>query len=91
MEGYKIELAVPLVDMLYTFKTQVQQKPDGVGRNIFYVSDVDQMYELALSEGLQPEFSPRDAPWGERYFHIRDPAGNELSFAKRLPQHPRWK
>jgi uncharacterized glyoxalase superfamily protein PhnB len=26
--------------------------------------------------------SPTDAPWGERYFHLRDPDGHELSFAK---------
>jgi len=29
--------------------------------------------------------SPDDAPWGERYFHIRDPDGHELSFARPLP------
>jgi uncharacterized glyoxalase superfamily protein PhnB len=28
--------------------------------------------------------APSDAPWGERYFHIRDPDGHELSFARRL-------
>ena len=27
---------------------------------------------------------PRDAEWGERYFHIADPDGHELSFAKPL-------
>ena len=25
---------------------------------------------------------PRDAPWGERYFHMRDPDGHELSSAR---------
>ena len=25
-----------------------------------------------------------DAPWGERYFHVRDPDGHELSFARLL-------
>jgi uncharacterized glyoxalase superfamily protein PhnB len=28
--------------------------------------------------------APTDAPWGERYFHLRDPDGHELSFAKLL-------
>jgi uncharacterized glyoxalase superfamily protein PhnB len=28
--------------------------------------------------------APSDAPWGERYFHVRDPAGHELSFARLL-------
>jgi len=54
------------------------------GRFIIYVSDVDAMYDRALANGLHPEFQPRDAPWGERYFHIKDPDGHELSFAKLL-------
>ena len=54
------------------------------GRTIFYVSDVDVIYETALAAGMTPEFTPRDAPWGERYFHLRDPDGHELSFARPL-------
>lgn len=54
------------------------------GRAIVYVSDVDAIYRKALAAGLTPEFAPSDAPWGERYFHIRDPDGHELSFAKPL-------
>ena len=52
------------------------------GRAIFYVDDVDAQYARAVSAGLRPEFSPRDGAWGERYFHIVDPDGHELSFAK---------
>jgi uncharacterized glyoxalase superfamily protein PhnB len=51
---------------------------------IFYVSDVDLLYQQALARGLQPEFAPRDADWGERYFHITDADGHELSFARLL-------
>ena len=54
------------------------------GRTVFYVDDVDAMYERTRDAGLTPEFSPRDAPWGERYFHLRDPDGHEMSFAKPL-------
>ena len=54
------------------------------GRAIFYVDDVDAMYAQALAAGLETETVPRDAAWGERYFHVRDPDGNELSFAKPL-------
>ena len=39
---------------------------------------------MALDAGHRPEFPPRDAPWGERYFHVRDPDGHELSFARPL-------
>ena len=51
------------------------------GRVILYVSDVDALYSRALELGLQPEGPPRDAEWGERYFHLLDPDGHELSFA----------
>lgn len=54
------------------------------GRVIFYASDVEGMYRHAVAQGLQPQFAPRDAQWGERYFHIADPDGHELSFAKLL-------
>jgi catechol 2,3-dioxygenase-like lactoylglutathione lyase family enzyme len=53
----------------------------GWGRMIFYVADVDAFWEHLRGKGLQPE-SPRDASWGERYFHISDPDGHELSFAR---------
>jgi len=54
------------------------------GRIIFYVSEVDALYERALSLGLSPSTPPRDAEWGERFFHLSDPDGHELSFAKLL-------
>ena len=52
------------------------------GRAIFYVDDVDVFYAQAVSAGLTPEFTPQDGSWGERYFHILDPDGHELSFAR---------
>lgn len=54
------------------------------GRVIFHVDDVDALYRRALAAGLQPEAPPADAAWGERYFHLTDPDGHELSFAKPL-------
>ena len=54
------------------------------GRAIFHVSDVDAFHASALAAGLAPQFAPRDAPWGERYFHLTDPDGHELSFATPL-------
>ena len=53
------------------------------GRVIFRVSDVDVHYQALVASGLSPE-EPRDASWGERFFHIRDPDGHELSFAELL-------
>jgi catechol 2,3-dioxygenase-like lactoylglutathione lyase family enzyme len=54
------------------------------GRVIFYVADVDALYERALAAGCQPTTAPRDAEWGERFFHLIDPDGHELSFARPL-------
>jgi catechol 2,3-dioxygenase-like lactoylglutathione lyase family enzyme len=54
------------------------------GRVIFYVADVDALHRQALAAGLQPQAPPHDATWGERYFHLTDPDGHELSFATPL-------
>jgi uncharacterized glyoxalase superfamily protein PhnB len=54
------------------------------GRVIFHVEDVDAAYRRALEEGLAPHAAPADAPWGERYFHLTDPDGHEVSLAKPL-------
>ena len=52
-------------------------------RLIFYVTDVDALWNHLKETGFDPEI-PRDAPWGERYFHMPDPDGHELSFARPL-------
>jgi catechol 2,3-dioxygenase-like lactoylglutathione lyase family enzyme len=52
------------------------------GRVIIHVEDVDALHARALSAGLAPHAEPRDAEWGERYFHVTDPDGHELSFAR---------
>jgi catechol 2,3-dioxygenase-like lactoylglutathione lyase family enzyme len=52
------------------------------GRVIFHVWDVDAFHARAVAAGLRPGAAPRDAPWGERFFHLTDPDGHELSFAR---------
>ncbi len=42
------------------------------------------MVVRAVEAGFEPETAPADAPWGERYFHLVDPDGHELSFARPL-------
>jgi len=54
------------------------------GRAIFWVDGVDAHHRVLSEQGLAPQ-SPRDASWGERFFHITDPDGHELSFAEPLP------
>ena len=60
-------------------------KTEWWGRLIFYVVDVDAHYARLTGFGLTATSAPADARWGERYFHIDDPDGHELSFAKPLP------
>jgi len=59
---------------------------DWAGRTIFRVVSADAQYAAARAAGLQVD-PPLDAPWGERYFHVCDPDGHELSFAEALPGH----
>ena len=59
------------------------------GRIIFHTEDVDKLYSYlknnqGLSKAILFEDEPRDAAWGERFFHICDPDGYQLSFAKPL-------
>ena len=57
---------------------------NGWGRVIFYVDDVNTTYRTVVHNGITPEFAPRDADWGERYFQVLDPMGHEVSFAQPL-------
>ena len=62
-----------------------QGKPvDGWGRLIFHVEDVDALWRRFNELGFEPE-KPQNASWGEPYFHLLDPDGHELSFARPLP------
>jgi hypothetical protein len=56
------------------------------GRIIFHTEAVDKLYSYLksnhnISNLIRFENKPRDGPWGERYFHIREPDGYQLSFA----------
>ena len=53
---------------------------------IFHTEDVDELYshfksDASISELVSFENEPTDALWGERFFHMRDPDGYQLSFA----------
>ncbi|MFT7599866.1 MAG: catechol 2,3-dioxygenase-like lactoylglutathione lyase family enzyme [Acidimicrobiales bacterium] len=61
-----------------------QPPPNGWGRVVLHVESPDVVYQRCLDAGIKPEMAPSDAPWGERYFHVRDPDGHELSFACKL-------
>jgi catechol 2,3-dioxygenase-like lactoylglutathione lyase family enzyme len=59
------------------------------GRVIFHTENVDKLYSYMkqheyISNYIVFENEPTNAPWGERFFHIREPDGYQLSFAKPL-------
>lgn len=64
--------------------------PDGYPGNkaagvFFYLSadNVDEFYNELLSKGLKPMTEPKNQPWGNREFIIRDPDGYNLVIFKR--------
>ena len=63
--------------------------PGGWGRAVIFVDDVDALHSRLSEAGIEAA-APCDAPWGERYFHVLDPDGHELSFATPDYSHPRW-
>ena len=59
------------------------------GRIIFHTYDVDKLYHYmrkckTISSLINFENGPANAMWGERYFHVMDPDGYQLSFATPL-------
>jgi catechol 2,3-dioxygenase-like lactoylglutathione lyase family enzyme len=59
------------------------------GRIIFHTENVDTLYSYMkqdeyISKSIVFENEPTNAPWGERFFHIREPNGYQLSFAQPL-------
>ena len=57
------------------------------GRIMFHTEDVDRLYSYfknndSISNLISFENEPTNAAWGERYFHIREPDGYQLSFAE---------
>ena len=57
------------------------------GRIIFHVDNVDALHsyfksEVSIVKLITIEMDPENAPWGERYFHVRDPDGYQISFAE---------
>jgi catechol 2,3-dioxygenase-like lactoylglutathione lyase family enzyme len=62
---------------------------ENFGRIIFHTDNVDKLYSYMeydeyLSKFIIFESKPTNAPWGERFFHIREPNGYQLSFAQPL-------
>lgn len=53
------------------------------GKGIYvyiYVDDVDEQYATLIDQGFTPHSVPRDWPWGNREFVLKDPDGYKLVF-----------
>ncbi len=56
----------------------------GKGMYIYmYVDDVDTEYARQVKLGFKPATKPRDWPWGNREFILKDPDGYKLCFWQR--------
>jgi catechol 2,3-dioxygenase-like lactoylglutathione lyase family enzyme len=70
-------------------KSEHDTSPKYFGRVIFHTDNVDKLYSYfksneEIAKIILFENEPTDAPWGERYFHIFEPDGYQLSFAEPL-------
>lgn len=84
--GSKMYLNLELQDDTTTNDAGIGSRQRDFGRIIFHTEDVDSLYrymknDRAISEAISFETEPADAPWGERFFHIRELNGYQLSFA----------
>lgn len=72
--------------MYLNLELRNEDKTRDFGRIIFHTSDVDELYaHLKKDDNISKldsfENEPINATWGERFFHMRDPDGYQLSFA----------
>lgn len=66
------------------FQKEANLTNKGAGMFLYIsVENVDDFYNGLLSKGLKPSSEPKDWPWGNREFVIRDPDGYKLVIFKR--------
>ncbi len=66
-----------------SFPSKAPMENKGLGMFIFVeVDDVDATYADLVAKALKPSSEPKDWPWGNREFAIKDPDGYRLVFYK---------
>ena len=66
------------------FQKEANLSHKGAGLFLYIsVENVDEFYNGLLAKSLKPSSEPRDWPWGNREFVIRDPDGYKLVIFKR--------
>ncbi len=48
------------------------------------VEDVDKKYQELKAAGIEPKTEPRDWPWGNREFVLKDPDGYKIVFWQKI-------
>jgi catechol 2,3-dioxygenase-like lactoylglutathione lyase family enzyme len=67
------------------FQDEAKAGPRGGGIYInIKVDAIDEFYKEVLAADLNPSTEPRDWPWGNREFVLRDPDGYKLVFFQKL-------
>jgi len=67
------------------FKREAKLKDKGAGLYLYIgVENVDKYFEMLCKKKLKPSSAPRNWPWGNREFALRDPDGYKLIFFKKL-------
>jgi len=78
---FKVELLASGTEEKAEFQEDATAEPKGSGIYInCSVADVDDYYRGVLDQGFKPSSQPRDWPWGQREFVLRDPDGYKLVF-----------
>ena len=67
------------------FQKEANLENKGAGQFLYIkVDNVDEWHQELLKKGLTPSSEPRDWPWGNREFIIRDPDGYKLVFFQKI-------
>lgn len=77
--GFSIDLVSMRDEEKFARDSMYTDKGKGVYVYI-HVDNVDAMYKDLLERGLTPTAQPKDWPWGNREFILKDPDGYKLCF-----------
>lgn len=67
------------------FALEANAPVKGAGLYLYFrVTQIDNFYQHLLEKGIVTSSEPRDWPWGNREFVVRDPDGYKLVFYQKL-------
>jgi catechol 2,3-dioxygenase-like lactoylglutathione lyase family enzyme len=70
---------------LAIIQKEAHAEPKGLGMFIYIeVDDLDSYFDLLKKKGVGTLSEPKDWPWGNREFVVKDPDGYKLIFFKKL-------